>query len=749
MIDDRLAPMIRTAAAPAEPDPAFAATLYGELAGILGHAEPVPPRQVVMLQPVRPGKPWRLLVLAAAVALLILSLILVLAGTRPSGLADVRLDGANDARTGIHPGPGPANMPIEAWSLDVGPVNFTPVVDDGVLYFGGRDRRLRAVDAATGSEHWSFVASDEIEGAAAIGGGRIFFVDVSGALFAVDTATGRQAWRGSQDFFQGASPALVGERLYVGGGDGRLHVIDAFTGAEAWSVDAGAPITAVTVVDGAALLGTIDGQFLAVSIDTRKPVFEEIGLGIGSIDRIAATERHAYVALTDKSGPGRLVAVDRQSGRIAWSYTPSAGGSLRLGAVNRDRAYATTTAGVVALDAVTGQRRWSADAIGSRQGLAATEGTLFVTGDPSALVALDAATGSVRWTMPLQEDPSKASLFWYPQRGLPVITGGYVFVGDGAGMHAFAEEASARVAPWSGTSVQASQPAFADAVATFEAVPQGSATLEHPSGMDVAPDGHLYVIDAGQSQVVVIGPDGEVVDRWGRRGRGPGEFDFLREEADPASAIGGVAIAPDGTVYVADTVNDRVQAFTADGEFLFDWGATGTGEGEFIEPFDLDVCPDGRVIVVDDVRDDIQVFDSRGRPLDTIGRKGSRPGELLFTSSVVCTEDGTIVNADWDNNRVQAWDANGTFLWTVSGDPGDGPPMRLPGDVAVDDAGNILVVDRTRLLVFDPQRRLVAVWRPREHGLGRDPATIALDGRGHAYVGFPGQALIVRLTLGF
>ena len=129
----------------------------------------------------------------------------------------------NDARTGIHPGPGPRGTPVEAWSLPVGTVNFSPVVKDGSLYFGGRDRRMRAVHAVTGAERWSFTASDEIEGAAAVGGGIVAFTDVSGALFGVDAETGLQRWRGAGNLFQGASPALIGDSVYVGGGDGQLY----------------------------------------------------------------------------------------------------------------------------------------------------------------------------------------------------------------------------------------------------------------------------------------------------------------------------------------------------------------------------------------------------------------------------------------------------------------------------------------------------------------------------------------------
>ena len=65
--------------------------------------------------------------------------------------------------------------------------------------------------------------------------------------------------------------------------------------------------------------------------------------------------------------------------------------------------------------------------------------------------------------------------------------------------------------------------------------------------------------------------------KWGTGGTGDGEFNR------PA----GVALAPNGNVYVADSRNDRVQYFTATGSFLGKWGSTGKGNGQFDYPTDV------------------------------------------------------------------------------------------------------------------------------------------------------------------
>ena len=60
----------------------------------------------------------------------------------------------------------------------------------------------------------------------------------------------------------------------------------------------------------------------------------------------------------------------------------------------------------------------------------------------------------------------------------------------------------------------------------------------------------------------------------GGQGTGDGEFD----------SAGGVAAASDGSVYVTDPFQHRIQKFTSEGVFVSEWGTEGTGDGQFIQP---------------------------------------------------------------------------------------------------------------------------------------------------------------------
>ena len=70
----------------------------------------------------------------------------------------------------------------------------SPAATEDVVIFGGRGRRLYALDAKTGKERWTFMAKRGIDSSPVIVGDRVYFGSDDGYLYAANLATGDKIW---------------------------------------------------------------------------------------------------------------------------------------------------------------------------------------------------------------------------------------------------------------------------------------------------------------------------------------------------------------------------------------------------------------------------------------------------------------------------------------------------------------------------------------------------------------------------
>ncbi|HEX2278683.1 MAG TPA: NHL repeat-containing protein, partial [Candidatus Tectomicrobia bacterium] len=148
--------------------------------------------------------------------------------------------------------------------------------------------------------------------------------------------------------------------------------------------------------------------------------------------------------------------------------------------------------------------------------------------------------------------------------------------------------------------------------------------------------------------------------QWGAKGSGAGEFDR------PA----GIAFDAEQHLLVVDGRNHRIQRYTKDGRFLGQWGSRGRGPGEFNLPWGIAVDRSGAVYVADWRNDRVQKFDPAGKFLAAYGTPGRGDGEFRRPAGVAVDAEGNIYVADWGNERVQVLAPDGSFVAKFRGEAG-------------------------------------------------------------------------------
>jgi DNA-binding beta-propeller fold protein YncE len=160
----------------------------------------------------------------------------------------------------------------------------------------------------------------------------------------------------------------------------------------------------------------------------------------------------------------------------------------------------------------------------------------------------------------------------------------------------------------------------------------------------------LYVVDTQQDQVLVY--DADTLKLLRRIGAG-GKNHFLTTPGD-FGAPQGVALDQDGNVYITDTLNNRVEIFDADGNFISTFGKNGDGPGYFARPKGIAIDADGHIWVADEVQDRLQVFNREGRLLTYIGQgHGNLPGQFKALVGVAIDKQNRVFTTEQYPGRMQ------------------------------------------------------------------------------------------------
>jgi outer membrane protein assembly factor BamB len=217
------------------------------------------------------------------------------------------------------------------WSWDAGsPIESSPIIVDGIDYFGDWNGEMYALDLHTHKLRWSRDLGAKITSSAAISGGRLFIGDYDGRLWALSPGSGATRWVGRVNGKIYGTPAVAGGKVFV---PSVAYSFWAFStsGRSLWHVTTGAYVySSPAVADGVVCFGSYNGYFYGVSAGSGR-VLWRIPTG-GAISGAAViVDGVAYAG----SFSHRIIGVNVHTGRRLFTFphgqfVPVSGNGMRL-----------------------------------------------------------------------------------------------------------------------------------------------------------------------------------------------------------------------------------------------------------------------------------------------------------------------------------------------------------------------------------------------------------------------------------
>jgi uncharacterized protein (TIGR03663 family) len=223
-----------------------------------------------------------------------------------------------------------------------------------------------------------------------------------------------------------------------------------------------------------------------------------------------------------------------------------------------------------------------------------------------------------------------------------------------------------------------------------QAINPPDGTFNEPWGVAVAPDGSIYVADTWNHRIQHFKPDGTFIKSWGAQvdtgGKATGSEGLFYGPR-------GIAVDTNGRVLVADTGNKRVQIFDKDGQFITQLGGGGLDQGRFDEPVGVAVDAKGNIVIADTWNGRVQVLDSTGTPLAAWDIDGWLEKDLVGKPYLAVDAQSRVYVADEVSQRVLIFDETGKYLGGFGQYGTDAHGFTMPGGIAVDKDGFVYVVD--------------------------------------------------------
>jgi RHS repeat-associated protein len=261
--------------------------------------------------------------------------------------------------------------------------------------------------------------------------------------------------------------------------------------------------------------------------------------------------------------------------------------------------------------------------------------------------------------------------------------------------------------------------------------------------------GHVWVVDRANNRVEEFNEAGEYLGKFGSTGSGNGQF----------SNPWGIAVTSSGNLWVTDTGNFRVEEFNEKGEFIQAFGikATSGSKGtEFVEPEGIAVAPGGMIWVADGAGARIGEFrETVSKESERFVRNASTTGTgnpgLLDPIGLAADSSGNLWAADETGNRLLEYNSEGGFLQTIGSTGAGNGQFKNPVGVALSPSGNVLVVDKGNSRVEEFQTNGTFLYKLGTAGSGKEnlsePRGLALGAGNSVFIADKSNNRIQKATV--
>jgi outer membrane protein assembly factor BamB len=217
------------------------------------------------------------------------------------------------------------------WRFHTGRAEPSPVVRNGLAYFGATNGNVYALDLDRRRVRWVFHGGAKITGSPALSGDKLFVGDYAGRVFALDAHTGRLIWRGSAGSRVYGTIAVAGGRVFAPSVFSGLSALSARTGRLLWRIPVGAYLySSPGVYRDRVYFGAYTGYVYCASASSGRILWSRPARGHVS-GAVEIVDGLVYAA----SFGNRITAWDWRTGGTVWTfssgrYVPISGNASRL-----------------------------------------------------------------------------------------------------------------------------------------------------------------------------------------------------------------------------------------------------------------------------------------------------------------------------------------------------------------------------------------------------------------------------------